>query len=63
MELIRLISVYATLDIHDMLMQRKSAVESNAQVHNWRAELNTSAINIDEFSNMLQVNNLLSNNK
>ena len=46
--------------MHDMLMQRKSAVESNAQVPNWRAEFNTSAINIHEFCKMLQVNNLFS---
>ena len=32
-----------------MLMQQKSAVESNAQVSNWKAEFNTSAINIHEF--------------
>ena len=42
-----------------MLMQQKNAVESNAQVPNWKAEFNTSAINIHEFWKMLQVNNLL----
>ena len=45
-----------------MLMQQKSAVESNAQVPNWSAEFNTSAVTIHEFCKMLQVNNLFSNN-
>ena len=44
-------------------MQQKSAVKSNAQVPNWRAEFNTSAINIHEFWKMLQVNNSFSNDK
>ena len=48
---------------HDKLMQQKSAVESNAQVPNWRTALNTIAINIDEFWKMLQVNNSFSSNK
>ena len=46
-----------------MLMQLESAVESNAQAPNWRAEFNTSAINIHEFWNMLQVNNSFNSNK
>ena len=50
-------------DIHDMLMQRKSAVESNTQVPTWRAEFNTSAINIHEFWKMLKVYNSFSSNK
>ena len=50
-------------DIHDMLMQWKSAVESDAQVPKWRAEFNTSAINIHEFWKMLQVKNLFSSNE
>ena len=32
-----------------MLMERKSAVKSNTQVPNWRAEFNTRAVNIHEF--------------
>ena len=44
-------------------MQQKSAVESNAQVPNWRAEFNTSAVNIHEFWKMLQVNNSFNSNK
>jgi len=45
-----------------MLMQRKSAAESNAQVRNWSAEFNTSAVNIHEFWKMLQVDNSFSSN-
>ena len=46
-----------------MLMQQKNSVKSNTQAPNWRAEFNTSAINIHEFFKMLQVNNSFSNNK
>ena len=46
-----------------MPMQRKSAVESNAQVPNWGIEFNTSAINIHEFWKMVQVNNSFSSNQ